>query len=259
MKFAGLSSLFSAIAVGFGSATEEPQPPRWADQWSAEFTERIELVNGTESKVRNQNHGRWFYDWPNRQSRFDHDSGHMNNFCRRGANGRVSDALKPDNDTQSCRLYFDASEKMFVSYPDSGFCCELCAGGLGCTILLPSWVSTGVYEGKTEAEGRTCDVWHAKGAVAEDYWMEDSKGVPCRYQETFGNPVKLRHTIQFHKNSYVRGPEAVSRSDIFTVPDGCEAKCLKPWPPVGPPPSRGALRGSDVMIVRGEEERLVVQ
>eukprot|EP00931_Biecheleriopsis_adriatica_P029440 TRINITY_DN17478_c0_g1_i2.p1 TRINITY_DN17478_c0_g1~~TRINITY_DN17478_c0_g1_i2.p1 ORF type:complete len:207 (+),score=13.55 TRINITY_DN17478_c0_g1_i2:143-763(+) len=174
------------------------------------------------------NTGRWFYDWANRRSRFDHDAGQRNDFCQlaMGISG-------PEDKAPSCRLYFTERLEMWVAYPDQKDCCSMCwpnPHGFQaiCGSLRPDWLAqNATYHGQVLLGGSSCAWWSEPGSVADDNWYVRADGVPCAYREHYrirgANIDNITdHEIIFRADSYVLGPP---NPQLFELPSYCSRNC----------------------------------
>lgn len=215
------------IFLGFISGTiasaTDPKPRQWHQQWSMPFHEEI-VITGVPAPIVNE--GKWYYDFPNKRSRFDHLQGQQNNFCGCANNNTKSD----------CHLLFAADETLYVHFPTlnggKGECCSICGGASGCTTLKPDWMSNGnyTYDGSWVYTNNTkCYRWQEPGAVATDIWSStlDAVDTPCQYKETFGPTIT--HTLDFYLDQFKIGPSAFDPS-VFDVPEICHKKCERQFP-----------------------------
>lgn len=183
-------------------------PPVWPDGFVAHFRENVPSA-GT-----GWNTGRWLYDWAARRSRFDHDDGQSDNFCQC--------AQKTD---RACQLFFTNDTGLWVNVPETGACCRLCAPGLGCSTLKPSWLAAARYVGTETIGGRTCHTWTERGAVAWDYWSQTEDGVACQYRENIVFAPRVWHYLNFTAWDSRRPEEA-----YFALPAHCTADCPTMYP-----------------------------
>jgi hypothetical protein len=185
----------------------------------------MQNINGTVPVSINK--GTWHYDYTNKQARFDHDAGQVNNFCQGSdlQNDRFNPPIK--NGSGNCQLLFQSNGHMKVIFPDENRCCELCnSTKQGCTPLKPTWLSQATFWGQIEVGGRKCDRFCEPGsAAAEDCWSQDSEGVPCNYFEYFLIPSmgNFSHNMDFDAKSYSKKTPS---ADIFAEPSYCTEKCL---------------------------------
>lgn len=224
--------LIKTVPVAFSSlmviciVSSDDTPPTWPNQFSilmAEETWSTVLDNETIIPV-GINTGGWYYDYTHKQMRFDHNKGHFDNFCLAAYDSR-----------EDCRLYFVNTSVMYVDYPQSNECCQLCTVGAYCTVLEPNWLQDASYFGLnnvTLIDGNVeiCNEWGEQGAVAFDYWLQqglanDKTAVPCEYWEDIYDHGHFIHTIKFDMNSYVIGPP---NQTIFQLPDYCNQMCQNP-------------------------------
>ena len=150
--------------------------------------------------------------------RYDHFEGQVDNFC-------FMNVQKPIY----CQLLFDPSGVLFVNYPSIDYCCTLCKVGEFCTVLKPTWLQDGTYNGtKTFNDGRKCNVWTEQGSVAEDYWAQDEDNIPCAYFENvYDSGYHFWHQLDFNASTYVVGEPDES---IFKVPSNCHQICNSTFP-----------------------------
>ena len=192
--------------------------PIWPETFRVDFKEMLygRLITYSE------NEGTWYYDVANNRARFDHLKGQTDNFCQ-------GQGLSPTRPRDDCHLLFSPDTAMYVHYPNHGTCCRLCAPGIGCSPLRPDWIVNGTYEGIENVEGRDCSVYHEKGAVAQDYWMETMDERPCRYFESLPdeNPYFF-HNLTFYPDTYSTEP---IDDKVFEVPDYCYKDCRHPYTP----------------------------
>lgn len=146
----------------------DPPTPTWPQAFSAEFDESMSIAPGS-------NHGKWFYDWAGRRSRFEHLDGQHNNFC----------GCADNTTTAACHLFFPPDGAMWAHFPQTQSCCRVCKPGLGCSTLKPDWMSGGSFVGEERHGGRDCLTWQKPGAVALDVWSQTKDGVGCQYREHF--------------------------------------------------------------------------
>ena len=204
----------------------QPNPPIWPNTFSVEF---VEQLNSTSPPYSTQNTGRWFYDWSGRQSRFDHDRGHRNDFCVLSGLAGASHS--------SCRLYFSSDEQMWVALPERKLCCSLCKpnphGFPGtCSTLLPNWLQNSTYKGTVRVGANQCNWFSKPGAVAIDNWYATPDGKPCEYREHYVHPGSNIDNITDHHIMYDRASYNTSQipSSIFKLPEYCSANCIFPAP-----------------------------
>lgn len=213
---------------------EGPRPPIWPDGFSVEFRETL---NASSEPFSTTNTGRWYYDWAQRRSRFDHDVGQRNDFCQLALGISPKHAEAP-----SCRLYFTERLEMWVSYPEHKDCCSLCWPNprgfpAQCSSMRPDWlVQNSSYHGQELVGGSSCAWWSKRGAVADDNWYARADGVPCAYREHYrasgANIDNITdHEILFDPSTYMVGrPDA----QVFDLPPYCNRNCsLRPLEPSG--------------------------
>ena len=199
------------------------QPPSWDPTFTVTF---IEQLNATTFPFSTSNRGSWFYDYPNRRARFDHNTGNRNDFC-------FLSGMNPSDPSAACSLYFTSSLEMFVAYPAAERCCSLCGKNNSqflCTPLKPTWLNGATYRGQVPIEGSNCSWWRKPGAVASDNWFASQNNTPCMYQEHYENTHAnidniTDHQIVFDQGSYDTRPPAAS---TFTLPPYCTAPCPHP-------------------------------
>lgn len=204
---------------------EALRPPIWPDGFSVEFHE---ILNASSEPFSTTNTGRWFYDWAQRRSRFDHDAGQRNDFCQLAFGISPKHAQAP-----SCRLYFTERLEMWVSYPERRDCCSLCWPNpqgfpATCSSMRPDWlVQNSSCHGQVLVDGKSCAWWSKHGAVADDNWFVRPDGVPCAYKEHYrasgANIDNITdHEIRFDPSTYVVGrPDA----RLFDLPSYCNRNC----------------------------------
>eukprot|EP01084_Bolivina_argentea_P277675 474159_1 len=184
-------------------------PPVWPNAFT---------VSGTASWL---NNGRMegtcnltqYYDYTNKRMRYDRGVGQDDYFCHMNENQKIA-----------CSLYFDSSGAMFVSYPSKNYCCQLCAVGEYCSVLKPTWLQNGKYDGQQTIGSRKCNVWNEQGAFTMDYWSQDDNNVPCAYWEE-GNK-------SLQENNYTASSYVVGEPDprLFDLPSqSCHNVCPKTW------------------------------
>ena len=173
--------------------------------------------------------GAWYYSYPQRLWRVDHNAPQSNNFC--------ACAL---NTTDSCSLlftpknYFGLRGGMYIDFPaHPSQCCRACGADEGCTILKPDWLlSNASFAGVTE-DG--CSEFCTPGAeAAADCMSYPPSGLnpPCKYLETFqfrsAHPAAtISHNLSFVAASYAEGPVDPTR---FAVRSECEQPCPSLFP-----------------------------
>jgi hypothetical protein len=197
----------TCIALLSNQPARDPAPPTWPQTFSAAFVENIGLAPNV------SNHGAWFYDDPNRRSRFDHGAGQLNNFC----------ACADNTTNAACSLFFPPSGALWAHFPDSGSCCRVCEPGLGCSTLKPDWLATNSsFVGEERHGGLDCLTWEKQGAVATDVWSQTAAGRACQYREhfPFGPPQGVWHFLNFSEWSTLPPDPA-----LFELPSSCLHDC----------------------------------
>lgn len=199
-------------------------PPIWPDTFSVSF---IETLNGSSAPYITQNSGRWFYDWPNRRSRFDHDKGHRNDFCVLSGLQGASYA--------DCRLYFTSDLQLWIALPEKRTCCTLCKPNphgfpATCSTMLPNWLANSSYKGQVKVGANECNWFSKPGAVATDNWYATPDEVPCQYREHYPHQGAnidniTDHLILFNRSTYSTGPIP---NETFALPSYCNADCNFP-------------------------------
>ena len=191
-------------------------PPAWPPAFSASFVESSEMFPNV------SNAGRWFYDWENRQSKFEHLAGQRNLFC----------SCADKTTTAACHLYFPPSGALWAYFPAAtpgrGNCCRVCEPGQGCSTLRPTWlVDNSTFLGAERHDGLDCLAWAKDGAVATDVWSQTAEGRACQYREYFsaGPPPGIWHYLNFTSwNASL--PEATT----FELPAHCQDTCPQTFP-----------------------------
>jgi hypothetical protein len=195
-----------AFAGGFGMAVDPP-PPTWPSAFSGSFVESITMIpNAT-------NEGRWFYDYNNFRSRFEHGDGQHNNFC----------ACADNTTTSACHLYFPSDGTLWAHFPRLSKCCRVCEEGQDCTTLKPDWLAGATFVGEEQHGSLDCLAWQKPGAVALDVWSQTREGRACQYREhfPFGPPGGVWHFLNFTNFSTTLPTDP----GIFELPQQCQESC----------------------------------
>jgi len=218
------ASLALCLAARAASASAAPPaPPPLADAFSVRFAETFSGYPAAPSS------GAWFYDYPARLWRAEHDAPQVNNFCS-CANNATTDA---------CALLFVpaapapyAGGGLFVDFPARpDDCCWLCGAAEGCTPLTPTWLSGAKYT-SAGVDAAGCDISCVPGDQAAADCLSYPRGgsrVPCLYTETFsfGPGQTVVHNLTFDRASYAEGAPPAA---LFRVRDACAKPCPRLFP-----------------------------
>ena len=129
--------------LALASATTQPIPPIWSNQWQADFHE--EMNDGIFGK--GSTTGTLYYDWTNNLSRVDRANGKKDRYC-----GTVK-----FKETPCSQIVVD--DVRYVYYPELNYCCACCTQKQGCGLLLPTWVQDASYVGQTTINKTVVDEW----------------------------------------------------------------------------------------------------
>jgi hypothetical protein len=198
-------------AAAAPAAAAPTAPPPLAPSFSIRFRETFTGFPAPPTS------GAWFYDFPRRLWRADHDAPQSNNFC--------ACAL---NTTDSCSLLFTPAG-LYVDYKDHPQnCCRLCGAAEGCTALSPSWLANGSLVGTTE-DG--CSEYCEPGDEATADCMSfppSGRNPPCKYLEHFSfGATTITHNLTFEAQTYVEGPQDPAH---FAVRSQCAQPCPNLFP-----------------------------
>lgn len=166
--------------------------------------------------------GAWFYNYPERLWRADHNEPNSNNFCGCAKDTNASCSLIfSGTGTSRAGLYVD-----FPSFPEA--CCFLCSDSDGCSPLIPTWLSGANF---TRVDDDGCWEYCEAGAVAEDCMSFPPSGAmpPCKYMESIsaGGGSIIYHNLTFNASTYVPGPPKAS---VFELRPECSKNCPNPFP-----------------------------
>ena len=206
------ASLALALLAAAAAASAPSAPPPLPPSFSIRFNETFAGYPAPPST------GAWFYSWPTREWRAEHDAPNSNNFCQCAS-----------NTTDSCALIFTRAAGMFVDYKDHPEqCCRLCGEAEGCTILTPTWLANGSLVGTTE-DG--CSEYCVPGdQAAADCLSYPPSGAnpPCKYLETFSfGPNNFTHNLTFFRQTFAEGPQDPA---LFEIRSECNKPCPKLFP-----------------------------
>lgn len=188
-------------------------PPVQPPSYSVDFSEELHAYGQSY-----YNNGSWFYDFANGRMRYDHLRGQRDNFCY-GQNLSDSDPHGP------CTLLFANNGFMYVYYPEAKNCCVLCGEKEKCSVLKPTWLLNGTFNGTKTIQGSVCYGWVTNGFAFLDELYVTEKNVLCEYTEK-AFKQDISHTITFNQASYNVGQPKLS---IFEIPSYCKKKCPHPF------------------------------
>eukprot|EP01084_Bolivina_argentea_P277674 474155_1 len=208
-------SLFIVFCFCIVCALTAPAPPVWPNAYSIKANESSYKYNGN-GKNRTliwESTLQQYYDYTNKRMRYDRSPGNQDGMC-----------MNHVNTSMQCNMYFDESGALFLNYPSINKCCKACPVGVYCTVIKPTWMQNGTYDGTKNMNGRQCDEWQIQGDQM-NYWSQDSKAVPCElsvkdYPEKAGD-----EELQW---SFLPETYVVSEPDpsLFVLPSSqCQRLC----------------------------------
>jgi hypothetical protein len=179
--------------------------------------------------------GAWYYNWPLRAWRAEHDAPTADNFC----SCAFASGSAPPAAAGNCSLIFPpaaappAPEGMYVDFssaPES--CCRLCGAAEGCTTLEPGWLSASparAYTGRVRVGARECGRWCVPGDyAAADCMTYDGASFACDYNEVFNFSSQIIvHNLTFDQATFKAGAPP---SSAFAVRPECEKPCPRLFP-----------------------------
>ena len=215
------SSRCAALFFALAAAAPPPPPPPMAPAFTVNFTETFSGYPAPPTT------GAWYYDWPRRLWRADHNAPQNNNFCSCANNAT----------TAACSLLFvpvapgHPDGGLFAEFPDApGDCCRLCGPAEGCTPLMPTWLSASARKTYAGLDARGCGTWCEPGDEAAADCMSfgaKSRGA-CLYTETFRfGQTAVVHNLTFDLSTYV---EAAPPAALFAVRPACSKPCPRLFP-----------------------------
>jgi len=183
------------------SATTQPSPPTWANQWQANFHEEInDGIFGKGSTT-----GTLYFDWTNNLSRVDRTNGRKDRYC-----GTVK-----FKETPCSQIVVD--DIRYIYYPELNYCCACCTKKEGCGLLLPTWIKNASYVGQTTLNKTIVDEWTYKD-IQVFYYETPNTRVPIEIKIA---PVDK---IDFDLSSY---KSDIADPSVFNLPSICKStqKC----------------------------------
>lgn len=203
-----------ALTVLSVSMLTNAAPPVWSSAFSVDFQEKARLSFVTLFI----NNGSWYYNFDNKQARFDHLRGQKDWFCM---NQHLS-----DHDKQApCNMLFSNDTNLYIHYPEAKTCCRLCGLENYCTVMEPNWLKNATFIGDEMFYGSKCHGWQTPGFTFMDTWYVTDENVPCQYHEK-SDHLGTIHNITFNQKSFNLGPP---NPDIFNVPSYCHKECPNPF------------------------------
>jgi hypothetical protein len=205
-------ALLATLPVALSSAgAAPPTPPPLAPSFSVRFRETFTGFPAPPST------GAWYYSFPDRHWRVEHDAPNSNNFC--------SCAL---NTSDSCALLFTPAG-MYVDFRDHPHqCCRLCGAAEGCTVLSPTWLANGTLQSQPV---NGCREYCEPGDEATADCMSfppSNTNPPCAYMETFAfGGTTVTHNLTFEPQTYAEGPQDAA---LFAVRSECQQPCPNLFP-----------------------------
>lgn len=182
----------------------DPKPKRWADQWEADFNEKIHVPIFGDDHVS----GKWAYDWENKMFFVGRDNGKFDRYCG---------SIYKFSSTPCNQIVREG--KRYIHFPEKKFCCMCCTEEKGCGIVKPDWFFSGVYEkeGKTDS-GKAYNEFNVKGLQNNYYDEIKESQTPYRI---FQDPLS---DMVFKPDTY---KEIISNKSIFDLPEDleCEQSC----------------------------------
>ena len=186
------------------SLTQSPQT--WATTWTSSFSEVLKFPG----KPQGSTIGTWWYDWGNKLFRIDRQNGALDRYCG---------TTKPYANTPCTQIVTGGWRYLY--FPEIKLCCKCCADANGCGVVMPTWMSTGVYKGlQTLPDGTQTKEYLVQG-VGTNYYYETAQApvVPKRIvQETLSD-------MTFQQATYSSAPIPAS---TFALPSGIDCSSFCP-------------------------------
>ncbi len=216
------SFVLSLLPLLAGAFSPPPLPNAFSIRFNETFSGFPAPLGGS---------GAWFYDYPSRRWRAEHDAPQVNNFC----------SCADNTTTASCALLFvphgppqspyAARGGLFVDFPDApSECCWLCGPDEGCTPLTPTWLSGANFTPAGRDE-QGCNIFCAPGdqATADCLSYSGGSSVPCLYTESFafGPGETVVHNLTFIRDTFHLGPPP---PDAFHLRQECAKPCERLFP-----------------------------
>ncbi|CAG2250548.1 unnamed protein product [Mytilus edulis] len=211
-----LTCVFTALVVIL-TFTDAIPPPVWPSAFSINFSEICYLSFITLY----QNDGTLYYNYYDKQARFDHNRGQGDFFC-------MFQRLSEHDKKAPCQVLFSNDTNLYVHYPEAKTCCRVCGTDHACGVLKPDWLKNGTYLGSEIVNGTKCNGWETPGYAFMDSWYLTDANIPCLYHEK-SDHIGAIHNMTFNQKSFTLG---APNPDIFNVPSYCHRQC--PWDPFHP-------------------------
>ena len=195
----------SVILAAFVASVvcQKPVAPAWENEWSADFTEKLEFpLRGTHTT-----HGKWWYSWTQKAFRVDRENGNYDRYC--GLTEKFQDI--------PCTQIVSSGTR-YLYFPSKKYCCNCCSAEHGCGIVKPTWTTTGLYRfTHTDAKGVKFNEFDVKGNQSNFYDVTVTDNKPYRL---FQDPLS---DMLWDVNTYSTSPIP---STVFDLPSkDCKKYC----------------------------------
>ncbi len=141
-----LSTIINIALCAAAINAQTPEPTIWANEWYAEFTEKLHMPYRGDSSTT----GKWWYSATQKAFRVDRENGNYDRYC----------GLTRNFSNEPCSQIVNGGVR-YLWFPKEKYCCNCCSNEDGCGIVKPDWTKPAAYlDTKTDSQGVTYNEWN---------------------------------------------------------------------------------------------------